>query len=121
MYGEYNYDIMKRLGLIEANHFTEEAYIEAVNGMINEDGTKGPHYTIQDVERIIKEKKDFQLGENNLYDYAYVLNMVYSDYYGAIENKEEAYVKVADAFIFDEDGPNGKALKYYLAMKGIGE
>lgn len=108
--------ILNTMGLNEPLHFTEEGYQMAVGGMENEDGTKGPHFSLEDVKKII-EKKD--LGEYNIYDYAYVLNMVYSDYYGAIDDKDEKYEKLADLFIFDKDGPKGKPLKYYMAMKGL--
>ena len=53
----------------------------------------------------------------NKYDWNYVMNMIYSDYYGAIGNNTESYVKVAKKFTMDKDAPEGKALKYYIAMK----
>ena len=43
--------------------------------------------------------------------------MVRSDYFNAIPDNEKSYVQVAKAFLFDEDGPKGKAVKYYMAMK----
>ena len=45
------------------------------------------------------------------------MNMVYSDYYGSIPNDPVAYAKVAKKFIEDKDAPEGKALRYYSAMK----
>ena len=42
--------------------------------------------------------------------------MMYSNFY-AIPDNEKSYVEVANAFIFDEDGPKGKAVKYFVAMK----
>lgn len=103
-------------GLEPNQHFTEDLYIRAVEGMENEDGTKGPHYKVEEVEELLSKRKDFSLGENNIYDYAYVLNMVYSDYYGAVKDDDKAYLELADKFIFDKDGPKGKALLYWQAM-----
>ena len=113
---EYEKLIAARMGLEQNEHFFEELYQEAVGGMVNEDGSKGPHYDIDKVKKII-EDHDIELGEYNVYDFAYCLNMVWSDYKGAIPDNEKSYVDVAKAFIFDEDGPKGKPVKYYLAMK----
>lgn len=46
------------------------------------------------------------------------MNMVYSDYYGAIPNDTATYFKLAKKFIDDKDAKQGKALSYYLAMRG---
>lgn len=46
------------------------------------------------------------------------MNMVYSDYYGAVSNDTSAYVRLAKKFIMDKDAKNGKALTHYLAMRG---
>ena len=117
----YDSRLRVAMGIRENEHFTEALYQEAVGEMVNEDGTKGPHYSVDEVQEIVKKHK-IELLENNIYDYAYVLNMVYSDYFGAIPDNEKSYVGVANAFIFDEDGPKGKAIKYYVAMKyGIAE
>lgn len=119
---ESKYRLMETLGLSEPLHFTEKAYYEAVGGMENEDGTRGAHYSIEQVKEIIgkqEKSKDFDMGANNLYDYAFCLNMVYSDYYGAVEDKEENFIKLANAFIFDKDAGDGKALRYWMAMKNI--
>lgn len=115
---EYEYErrLKAVMGVRENEHFTEDLAKEAVDGMVNEDGTKGGHYSVEEVKDII-EKHEIDLGENNFWDYFMVLNMVYSDYYGAIPDNEKSYVQVANAFIFDEDAPKGKAVRYWLAMK----
>ena len=104
------------MGIRDNEHFTEDLYHEAVDAMINEDGTKGPHYSLEEVEEIIK-KYEINLGEYCIFDFAYVLQMIRSDFEGSIPDNEKSYVNVAKAFLFDEDGPKGKAVKYYLAMK----
>lgn len=45
------------------------------------------------------------------------MNMMYSDYYKAGGNNVNFYVELAKAFLMDKDAPEGKALRYYLAMK----
>lgn len=52
----------------------------------------------------------------NRYDFAYVMNMMYSDYYGTVPDDAETYFRMAKAFIEDKDAPEGKAWKYYIAM-----
>ena len=118
MYEDYEFEQkMKAVLKIRDNeHFTEDLAKEAVDGMINEDGTKGGHYSVEEVEEIVK-KHEIQLGEYCIWDFFYVLNMVRSDFEGSIPDNEKSYVQVAKAFLFDEDGPKGKAVKYYMAMK----
>lgn len=41
-------------------------------------------------------------------------NMMYSDYYGAVQNDAVAYGKLAKKFLEDKDAKEGKALYYYL-------
>ena len=43
--------------------------------------------------------------------------MIYSDYYKAGGGNTNFYLVLAKAFLMDKYAPDGKALKYYLAMK----
>lgn len=61
--------------------------------------------------------KGLSYSDFNEYDFAYAMNMVYSDYFGVIPDSTESYYKVAKAFIEDKDAPVGKAYLYYKAMK----
>lgn len=45
------------------------------------------------------------------------MNMIYSDYYGAVSNETATYYKMAKKFIEDKDAHKGKALNYYLSIK----
>jgi hypothetical protein len=83
--------------------------------MENEDGTRGGHWTLEDTTSVAKQY-GIDFSHINQYDWNYVMNMIYSDYYGAVSNDLSTYVKLAKKFIFDKDAPEGKALKYYLAM-----
>ena len=60
------------------NHIrTKECYDKFVSNFKNFDGTKGPHWAEQIIES--KSNIDFSKKEYTLYDYAYVVNMRYSD------------------------------------------
>ena len=97
-------------------HFNQWKLVCAVEKMHNEDGTIGGHWTVEQTEQVAMQY-GISFDKFNKYDWNYVMNMIYSDYYGAIGNNTESYVKVAKKFIMDKDAPEGKALKYYIAMK----
>ena len=101
---------------VYGNHFTKWKYDCAVSMLDNKDGTKGAHWSSSDIISLAKSKGASFKGYNE-YDFAYAMNMIYSDYYGAIDNTVEAYYRVALAFIEDKDAPEGKAYRYYKAMK----
>ena len=84
--------------------------------MVNEDGTKGIHWSLADTTSVAKSN-GIVFEKFNEYDWCYVLNMIYSDYYGSVSNDISTYVRMASSFLNDKDAPKGKALKYYLAMK----
>lgn len=91
-------------------HFNEWSLEEATAKMINEDGTTGAHWSIE-------ETNYYKPDNVNKYDWNYVMNMVYSDYYGAVNNDVNNYVKLATKFISDKDAPDGKAYKYYINVR----
>ncbi len=96
-------------------HFTKWLLEKATKDMVNEDGTTGAHWTVEQTTMVARsngiEFKDF-----NEYDWNYVMNMIYSDYYGSVPNDTAVYVKMARRFLEDKDAKYGKALKYYLAL-----
>lgn len=112
----YERKLAAAMGVKQSPHFTEELAQEAVSEMLNDDGTKGAHYDLDKVKELIKEFK-VDLGENNLYDYFYTVNMIYSDYSKVIGDKDKDIVDMANAFIFDEDGASGKAFRYWYSQK----
>lgn len=118
MLEDYLYErrLAAAMGVKQSPHFTEDLYHEAVDSMENDDGSKGPHYDLEKVKELIKEHK-VDLGENNLLDYAYVCNMVWSDFSQVIGDKDKDIVEYANAWIFDTDAPSGKAFRYFYAMK----
>jgi len=100
---------------IYGHHFTKWKYDKAVDGLENRDGTVGPHWSVTDINSYARNH-GATYRDYNEYDLAYVMNMVYSDYYGIVGDSVDSYYKLALAFIEDKDAPSGKALRYYKAM-----
>ena len=101
--------------LINGPHFDEAMAVWAVSQMINEDGTKGAHWTIEDTSSVAASTA-IVFDKFNKWDWYYVLNMIYSDYYNVIGSDISLYVQFSKAWIADKDAPEGKAFKYFMAM-----
>lgn len=97
-------------------HFCDWMVECATKNMINEDGTTGPHWNVDQTNSVAKQM-GISFNTFNEYDWNYVMNMMYSDYYGYVSNDVTAYAKLAKGFLMDKDAKEGKALCYYLAMK----
>lgn len=118
---ESNHDLYEALELhlykeIYGCHFNDWLLEKATSHMINEDGTTGAHWTLEQTNSVAKQY-NIMFDKFNQYDFNYVMNMMYSDYYGSINNETSSYFKLTKAFLMDKDSKEGKALKYYLAMK----
>lgn len=96
-------------------HFNKWLLDKAVKGMINEDGTTGPHWTLEQTNAVAKSS-GISFNTFNEYDWNYVMNMLYSDYYDSVPNDTNVYVRMARKFLEDKDADPGKAFKYYIAM-----
>lgn len=102
----------------QTHHLNEEMAEEWMQGLNNSDGTKGPHWSKEQVKQIMSQRKmDMDPLE------AWVaLNAVYSDYCKVAKahnvNNMEFYVAMAKAFAEDEDAkPNKLALYYEYIVK----
>lgn len=79
-------------------HFNEEHARKAVSKMENEDGTRGPHWSVEETTALASQY-GINLGSRfNRYDWFVALNMVYSDYYKVIismtnKQRKEAIAK----------------------------
>ena len=116
-----NYDFYTELEMslykdIYGCHFTDWMLEKALDKMKNEDGTTGGHWTLEETNSVAHQY-GITFDTFNEYDWNYVMNMIYSDYYGAINNEVSSYVKLAKKFLMDKDGKKGKAFEYYIAMK----
>lgn len=65
-------------------HFNDEHARKAVMKMENEDGTRGPHWSIEETTTLASQYGISLTGKYNRYDWYVALNMVYSDYYRVI-------------------------------------
>lgn len=79
----------------------------------------GEHWTKEQTDSV-REKQGFSVEE---FDFYAAMNMVYSDYYKAIETDEmseeeklNAYIKLAYYFIKDEDFGDNKMYEYYKTI-----
>lgn len=103
--------------MLYGKHFSDWMLKRATEKMINEDGTVGPHWSVEQTTAVAKSN-GVNFVKFNEYDWNYVMNMIYSDYYGAVSNDVNSYVRLAVKFIDDKDAKEGKAFCYYLAMRG---
>lgn len=65
-------------------HFNEEYARKAVMKMENEDGTRGPHWSLEETTTLASQYGIALGSKFNRYDWFVALNMVYSDYYRVI-------------------------------------
>lgn len=120
MIKETNHDLYETLELhlykeMYGCHFNEWLLEKATKNMVNEDGTIGQHWTLEQTTQVAKQY-NITFDKFNEYDWNYVMNMIYSDYYGSIPNDTSTYVKMSKAFIMDKDSKEGKAFHYYFLM-----
>lgn len=98
-------------------HMTRDIAEEWTEHMKNADGTKGPHWSMEQIKQLREQKKELQ--EFDLPDVYAVMNMMYSDYCEAAKkfnvNNIDFYVCMTKAWLDDEDAGAGEAktLMYY--------
>lgn len=100
-------------------HFNEEYARKAVSKMENEDGTRGPHWSVEETTSIANQFGIILTGAFNKYDWFVALNMVYSDFYKVISSITNSvnikhFVEFAKAWLKDKDIDEGKMWYYYI-------
>ena len=120
MIKETNHDLYNTLEMylykeVYGCHFNDWLLQKALDKMVNEDGTTGGHWSLEQTNNVAKQN-NISFTNFNEYDFNYVMNMMYSDYYGAVSNDTINYVRLALKFLDDKDAPKGKAFCYYIAM-----
>lgn len=96
------------------NHIrTEECYEDYVSYFDNFDGSKGGHWTIDAINQ--KANIDFQHKEYTLYDFAYVVNMRYSDD-GDLMSVDNIF-KSAQRYLEDKDYYGNPSERAYCDAK----
>ena len=88
----------------------------AVSKLQNADGSVGMHWTKVDTDQVAASQ-GILFTEFSSWDWYYVLNMIYSDYYSVVGSDVNMYVALAKAWIMDVDAPKGKAFLYWSAMR----
>lgn len=100
---------------------TKTKAIEWVDGMKNDDGTHGAHWTVEQTTAVA-ESLDIPLDTISEYCWWATMNMMYSDYVNvAIDYKVDVpdfYANLAEAFLFDKDAgsPKQKLGAYYSCI-----
>ena len=100
-------------------HFNEECAMKAVKKMENEDGSKGPRWSVEEAERIAQQYGVNINGEKfNKYDWFVALNMIRSDFYRAVvsmtgSDNVKHFVELTKAWLNDKDIEEGKMWFYF--------
>lgn len=93
--------------------FDRQMAMEWTAGMVNADGTKGPHWTTEETDALLKQ---YGLKCDSIEFWA-VMNSLYSDYCEALRlssaSTPEVYVRLAKAWIHDQDAVPNKAAAYF--------
>lgn len=100
-------------------HFNEEYARKAVKLMENEDGSNGPHWTMEETSALANQHGIQFSDKFNRYDWFVAVNMIYSDYYKVIASitnsvSAKAFVDFAKAWLTDKDADEGKMWYYFI-------
>lgn len=101
-------------------HFDEEHARYAVENMENEDGSKGPHWTVEETTSVANQMGiNLRSEKHNKWDWYVAMNMIYSDYYKAVvamtgSANTKHFAELAKAWLCDKDISEGKMWHYYV-------
>lgn len=103
--------------VVEMPHKLDERTAkEWVGRMQNADGTKGPHWTMDQTKQFAQQK-GIDCDPLELW---VAMNMMYSDYCAVAkklqQNTVDFYLMLAQAFLDDKDAGEGKLAKYYKCV-----
>ena len=92
---------------------TKEAALEWTSRMQNEDGTIGPHWSMEQTEQVRKQRS-IECDPRGFY---ITMNIMYSDYCRVAEkvgaSSVDFYAHMAKAFLNDKDARPNKLARYY--------
>lgn len=95
------------------DELTKEKAEEWTAAMQNEDGTRGPHWSMEQVKQAMAQKGI----KADLIQFYLALNMMYSDYCAVAKkmnvNNIDFYIGMAKAFLDDKDAGEDKLMRYY--------
>lgn len=93
--------------------FDRQMAMEWTQGMVNADGTKGPHWTMEQTTEAMKKHG----VDCDPVEFWAVMNSLYSDYCEALKKNNastmETYVCLAKAWLEDDDAVKDKASAYF--------
>lgn len=92
---------------------SKEMYEDAVDCLVNQDGSKGPKWSLTEIEN--KVNIDFDNKDYTLMDYAYTLNMKYSDIGDLIST--DMLMKIAKRYLEDKDYYGDPSERAYFDAK----
>lgn len=107
-YCEIAYRIHK---IAYGGHLGEELAKKWVSHMENKDGTKGAHWSWDEVESIRKQ----YAPKTDTSDFYASISMMYSDYYNS-RFDTATYAQLALDWLDDKDVDDCKTLKYYMKI-----
>ena len=104
----------EKKSVVSSGSMSLETAKEWTKNMQNEDGTKGPHWTIEQAKQIMAQRK---ISLNPI-EFWVALCMIYSDYSNiakkhGVGGNLEFYVDMAKAFLNDKDAAPDKLSNYY--------
>ena len=95
--------------------FSDWVAEKAVENFKNVDGTEGAHWSVEQIDDVIRQYGIKCIGFNR-WDLYFVMNMLYSDYYNVLGSDTATYVKMSKAWFEDPDVSEGKAYRYYMQV-----
>lgn len=116
LYNEYGEEILDFIDeQLEGCHIRRmEMYDKACELLVNPDGSKGAKWDAQDI--ITESGIDFNKKRYTGLDYAYTVNMLYSDYGEAVRNTD-TIMKMAVLYLEDNDYTGDPAERAYKDAK----
>lgn len=106
--GKYDYRSIPAMTKEDAEHW--------MNSMRNSDGTTGPKWTMDQIKQTMAQRS---ISGDPL-DFWVAMNMIYSDYGNVAKemgvSNIDFYVKMAQAFLHDEDAVGDKLAAYYESV-----
>lgn len=105
---------------INGPHFDEEHAQYAVEEMENEDGTTGPHWTVEETTSVANQLGiNLKSEKHNKWDWYVAMNMIYSDFYKAVVamtggTNTKHFAELTKAWLCDKDISEGKMWHYYV-------
>lgn len=95
-------------------HLTHDEAEEWCDSMVNADGTKGGHWTLEQTQDVAKQR-GITCDKN---DFWAAMNMMYSDYGKVAKmysvDNTNFYADMAAAFLQDKDAVDGKLVEYWV-------